>query len=203
MASKHAPHPAYGHPLPADAGRGLARVPSPRNAGRRCCEAADEGLHGEMLSFYDDMIALVAFLLATEFPSNSKTSWMRPESFHLVVGMSRSDTVKTLEEVGWKMKKGDDDQHLIIDYADDKAVTLQFHRDRLRSIRFELFTFLPDARTAFNEEKAFLRESLGRPKRLKSKSVLLYDATLPNVMVVLSADPKSQNGSQGLGILVV
>ena len=160
-------------------------------------------MHGVMLSFYDDMIALVALLLATEFPSNSKTSWMRPESFHLVVGMSRSDTVKTLEDVGWKMKKGDDDEHLSIDYADDKAVTLQFHRDRLRSIRFELFTFLPDARTAFNEEKAFLRESLGRPKRLKSKSVLLYDGTLPNVMVVLSADPKSQNGSQGLGILVV
>ena len=30
------------------------------------------------------MIAAVALLLATAFPSNSRTSWMRPESFHLI-----------------------------------------------------------------------------------------------------------------------
>ncbi len=150
------------------------------------------------------MIALLALLFAVDFPSNSRTSWMRPESFHLAIGMSRVDTVKTLAYRGWKTKKGDDDDHLVIDYTDDKAVTLQFHRDRLRSIRFELFTFLPDAHTAFNEEKAFLRQSLGEPKKsIKSKSVLLYDAMLPNVMVVLSADPKSENGEKGLGILVV
>ncbi len=131
------------------------------------------------------------------------TSWMRPESFHLVVGMSRAEALKTIDDHGWKTKKGDDDDQLIIDYAEDKAVTLQFHRERLRSIRFELFTFLPDAQTAFKEEKAFLRGSLGRPKPLKSKSVLLYDGTLPNVMVVLSADPKSANGEKGLGIVVV
>src|ERR671937_1207051 len=98
------------------------------------------------------MSAFLTLLLATAFPSSSKTSWMRPESFHLVVGMSRAETLKTLEDVGWKTKKGEDDDQLVIDYADDKAVTLQFHRGRLRSIRFELFTFLPDARTAFNEE---------------------------------------------------
>jgi hypothetical protein len=147
------------------------------------------------------MIALLALLLATEFPSNSKTSWMRPESFHLAVGMSRAETLQKLE--GWKPKKGDNDNQLVIDYGDDKEVTLQFHHDRLRSIRFELFVFLPDAKTAFAEEKAFLRETLGPPKKLKSKSVLLYNDTLPNVMVVLSADPKSANGSRGLGILVV
>jgi len=150
------------------------------------------------------MLLVATLLLGLSFPSTSKTSWMRPESFHLIVGMSREDTVKTLKESGWKTKKGDDDDQLVIDYADDKAVTLQFHRDRLRSIRFELFTFLPDAHTAFAEEKAFLREALGQPKKtIKSKSVLLYDGTLPNVMVVLSADPKSANGQKGLGILVV
>jgi len=147
------------------------------------------------------MIVLLALLLATEFPSNSKTSWMRPESFHLAVGMSRAETLQKLE--AWKLKKGDDENQLVIDYGDDKEVTLQFHHDRLRSIRFELFVFLPDAKTAFAEEKAFLRETLGPPKKLKSKSVLLYNDTLPNVMVVLSADPKSANGSKGLGILVV
>ncbi|HLJ74754.1 MAG TPA: hypothetical protein VKU62_09225 [Thermoanaerobaculia bacterium] len=149
------------------------------------------------------MIALVAFLLATEFPSTSKTAWMQPESFHLAVGMARNEAIEKLEATGWKTKKLKDDNHLMIDYADDKAVTLEFHRDRLWSIRFELFAFLPDSVTAFHEEKAFLQQSLGAPKKLKSKSVLLYDSTLPNVMVVLSADPKSQNGAQGLGILVV
>ncbi len=150
------------------------------------------------------MITLAAFLLATAFPSNSKTSWMRPESFHLIIGMRRDEVVKTLSERGWRTKKGDDDDHLVVDYADDKAVTLQFHRDRLRSIRFELFAFLPDAHTAFDEERAFLRDSLGEPKKsIKSSSVLLYDGTLPNVMVVLSADPRSANGQRGLGVLVV
>jgi hypothetical protein len=150
------------------------------------------------------MIALAALLLATAFPSNSKTSWMRPESFNLAIGMSRSEAVKTLADRGWKAKKGDDRNHLVIDFADDKAVTLQFHRNRLRAIRFELFTFLPDAHTAFAEEKAFLKEALGEPKpTIKSRSILVYDGVLPNVIVVLAADPKSQNGQKGLGILVV
>ncbi len=128
---------------------------------------------------------------------------MRPESFHLVIGMSRAQTEQALADIGWKTKKGDDADHLVIDYADDKAVTLQFHKDRLRSIRFELFMFLPDAKTAFAEEKAFLRETLGSPKAVKSKSVLVYDSILPNVMVVVADDPKSANGQKGLGILVV
>ncbi|PYQ51273.1 MAG: hypothetical protein DMF59_08400 [Acidobacteria bacterium] len=149
------------------------------------------------------MIAVAALLFATAFPSTSKTSWMRPESFHLAIGMQREETVKLLEDRGWKMKQGDDDNHVVIDYDDDKAVTLEFNRDRLRSIRFELYVFLPDAKTAFNEEKAFLRQSFGAPKKMKSKSVLLYDSMLPNVMVVVAADPKSENGQKGVGILVV
>lgn len=126
---------------------------------------------------------------------------MRPESFHLAIGMSRTETLEKLES--WKLKKGDAADQMVIDYADDKAVTLEFHKDRLRSIRFELYCFLPDSHSAFEEEKAFLRESLGPPKKLKSKTIVAYTDTLPNVMVVLSADPKSENGSKGLGILVV
>ncbi len=149
------------------------------------------------------MIALAALLLVTTFPSSSKTSWMRPESFNLTIGMARNATVKTLADRGWNVKETDQDDQLVIDYGDDKAVTLQFHQDRLRSIRFELFLFLPEAKTAFEEERTFLRQSLGAPKKLKSKSVLLYDSMLPNVMVVLNADPKTENGRKGLGILVV
>jgi len=148
------------------------------------------------------MIAFVAFLLMADLPSASKTSWMRPESFHLAVGMSRTDAMTRLKDDGWKTKKTGDGK-VMIDYADDKAVTLQFQRDRLVSIRFELFAFLPDSHAAFAEEKEFLQQAFGAPKKLKSKSVLAYTDTLPNVMVVLSADPKSANGSKGLGILVV
>ena len=53
------------------------------------------------------MIALLTLWLATAFPSESKTSWMRPESFHLAIGMNRSETMKALQSRGWKPKKGD------------------------------------------------------------------------------------------------
>jgi hypothetical protein len=150
------------------------------------------------------LIALAALLFATAFPSNSKTSWMRPESFQLTIGMPRTDVVKHLEDSGWKIKPGKDPSQMIVDYSDDKAMTLKFRGDRLHSARFELFAILPEARIAFAEESAFLRRKLGEPKKtIKSKSVLLYDAQLPNVMVVISADPKSENGRRGLGILVV
>jgi hypothetical protein len=149
------------------------------------------------------MIALATLLLAVTFPSSSKTSWMRPESFPLTIGMDRDATIKTLADRGWDAKETDQDDQLVIDYGDDKAVTLQFQRNRLRSIRFELFLFLPEAKVAFEEERTFLRQSLGAPKKLKSKSVLLYDSMLPNVMVVLNADPKTENGRRGVGVLVV
>jgi hypothetical protein len=148
------------------------------------------------------MTALVALLFATAFPSNSKTSWMRPESFHLVIGMAKADAIHELESNGWKVKPGDDDEHMVVDYSDDKSLTLHFHRARLHSVRFELFAFVGQARDAFAEEKAFLRHSLGPPKK-NSKTVILYDDRLPNVLVVLDDDPKSEKGQRGVGMLVV
>ncbi|HXH39026.1 MAG TPA: hypothetical protein VNN08_10395 [Thermoanaerobaculia bacterium] len=148
------------------------------------------------------MIAVLALLLATAFPSNSKTSWMRPESFHLRIGMNRAAAVKALESSGWKTKRGDSEGQLVVDYTDDKSITLQFRGERLSSIRFELFTILTEAPMAFEEERTFLRESLGKPRK-GSKKILLYDQTLPNVMAVLSADPKSEQAQKGVGMLVV
>ena len=148
------------------------------------------------------MIAFLAFLFATSFPSNSKTSWMRPESFHLTIGMSRAEAVKELESRGWKLKPGDDAEHFVLDFSDDKALTLHFNHDRLHSVRFELYVFLGDARKAFAEEKAFLQESFGSP-RVASKSVVVYDNRLPNVVAVLTDDPKSEAGKKGIGMLVV
>jgi hypothetical protein len=149
------------------------------------------------------MLTILMLIMATAFPSTSKTSWMRPESFHLAIGMSRSDTVQTLERGGWKPQKGDDFSHLIVDYSSTQSLTLEFHRNRLRSIRFELYTELHQIAGAFEEEKAYLRKTFGKPKAVKSKSVLIYESTLPNVMAVVNDDPKSLNGKKGLGVLVV
>ncbi len=149
------------------------------------------------------MPLVLILLLSTAFPSGSKTSWMRPESFRLTVGMTREAAVKVLAESGWTTKPGDSHDQLIVDYSGDKSMTLTFRKNRLRSIRFELFTLLPEIAGAFGEEKAYLRKKFGEPRKLKSARILLYDATLPNVIVVLSSDPKSQHGRRGMGVLVV
>jgi hypothetical protein len=150
------------------------------------------------------LIAFVlALLLAIPFPASSRTSWMRPQSFRLAVGMTRAEALHELETTGWKPKPTKNANRLIVDYGDDRALTLEFQRDRLSSLRFELFAFLPEARKAFEEEARYLRETMGEPRNTRSKSILLYDKTLPNVMVVVADDPKSDNGRKGLGILVV
>lgn len=149
------------------------------------------------------MLTILAFILATAFPSSSKTSWMRPESFHLSIGMSRSDALGKLRDGGWKAQKGDDASHVVVDYSSTQSLTLEFRKERLHSIRFELFTILSQIGGAFEEEKAYLRKAFGKPKPVKSKTMLLYDSTLPNIMAVVSNDPKSESGKRGLGVLVV
>jgi len=146
------------------------------------------------------MALLLALLLSTAFPSTSRTSWMRPESFHLAIGMTRADAMAALEK--WAPKPGKDADEVVVDYSDERALTLQFRKGRLTSVRFELFVFLPDIRPAFEEERARLAESRGKPRKA-TKSILIYDNALPNVMVVAADDPKSQQGKQGIGVLAV
>ena len=149
------------------------------------------------------MIAAVALFLATAFPSSDKTAWMRPESFHLIIGMPRAEAMKVLESDGWKPRKAGVPNQVTVDYADDKTVTLAFEKDRLKSVRFELFVILHDAKSVFADEAAYLRARYGEPKKLTSRSILLYDNALPNIMAVLSNDPKSEQGQQGVGMVVV
>jgi hypothetical protein len=146
------------------------------------------------------MPLLLALLLATSFPSNTRTSWMRPDAFHLAIGMSRTETMTALEK--WAPKPGKDANEVVVDYSDDKALTLQFRKDRLISIRFELFVFLPEIKQAFEEQRARLADARGKPRKA-TKSILIYDTALPNVMVVAAGDPKSQQGRQGIGVLAV
>ena len=150
------------------------------------------------------MISVIALLLATSFPSSTKTSWMAPESFRLVIGMSRIEAKNTLETSGWELKPGRNEDEVVIDYDEDKAMTLEFSRERLHSIRFELFALIPEIRKAFDEQQTLLRRVHGAPKKtVKSKSVVIYDDRLPNIMVVLSDDPRSEYGKKGLGYLAV
>lgn len=151
------------------------------------------------------MLALaLSLLLATPFPSSSKTSWMSPQSFRLVIGMSRPDAVGVLKDSGWEVKAGRNDDEAVVDYSDERAMTLEFRRNRLHSVRFELFGMLPDVRAAFEEQRSLLRKLHGEPKKSKrARSVIVYDDRLPNIMVVLSDDPRSEYGKKGVGYLAV
>ncbi len=129
---------------------------------------------------------------------------MRPEAFHLGIGMSRLEAVSALREGGWEAKRGRNDDQVVVDYSTEKALTLEFNHNRLHAIRFELYAPIPEVRKAFAEQKEFLRHTLGEPKReMPNKSIVLYDHTLPNILVVLSDDPKSDKGKQGLGFVAV
>ncbi len=148
-------------------------------------------------------IVLLLLALVSSFPSNSKTSWMAPLSFRLTIGMKRSDAEKALRDAGWNVKPGKDKNEAVVDYSDDKSMTLEFGRDRLRSVRFELFALIPEIRAAFAEQRSMLKKEHGVPKLLKSDSVVVYDDRLPNIMVVLSDNPKSDYGKKGFGYLAV
>jgi hypothetical protein len=139
-------------------------------------------------------------LLLTAFPSSDKTSWMRLEAFRLTIGMTRDEVVSAIEK--WNPKYGKDKNEIVIDYDGDKAMTLEMKNDRLRSVRFELYVFLPEIRKAFEEQRTYLRESRGVPRKA-TKAILIYDNVLPNVMVVVNDDPKSEQGKKGLGVLAV
>lgn len=146
------------------------------------------------------MTTLLTLLLLTAFPSTQRTAWMSPESFHLVIGMTRTEAGEALKK--WSPKPGKHAGELVVDYADDKALTLEFRKERLHSIRFELFDYLQTIRLAFQEQKHHLEKGRGAPPKA-TNSILIYDNALPNVIVVVSDDPKTEQGKKGLGVLAV
>lgn len=148
------------------------------------------------------MIALLFLAVLNAFSTPTKTSWMSPEAFHLAVGMRRSKAVAVLEGGGWKPRAGKAANHLVVEYGESRSVTLEFARNHLRSIRFELFDFIPAVRSAFAEETADLKSRYG-PAHTKGAGILLYEKGRPNIMVVMSTDPRTTAGQQGLGFLTV
>ena len=140
---------------------------------------------------------LLAILFAVA-PHTNQTSWMRLESFHLTIGMPKAAALQALSDNAVKAREGDHAGQMIADITPTKSLTLEFKKDRLQSVRFELFTMLEEIGPAFDEEKKFLHESYGTPKAISSKSMVIYDATLPRVMAVMTKDMR-----KGLGTLAV
>lgn len=150
------------------------------------------------------MPALLLALLFSVIPASpSRTSWMHPQAFKLTIGMSRFEALGLLRSAGYDVKPGKNADEMFVDYADERTLTLHFRNARLWSIRFELFTFLPDVPKAFDEAKADLQRERGNPKKLTSKSIVVYDDAIPNVMLVMSNDPRSENGKKGIGYVAV
>jgi hypothetical protein len=145
------------------------------------------------------MAALLALLLTIAQPP-AQTDWMRLESFHLSIGMKRAEAVEAVRS--WSPKRGRNENELVVDYSGEKALTLEFRKDRLQSARFELFVLLPHVRKAFEEKRAALVNTLGEPRKA-TRSILIYDNKLPNVMVVVADNPQSEQGKKGLGVLAV
>ena len=147
------------------------------------------------------LLILLQLLSATPSPAPAdRTSWMRPDAFHLTIGMPREDALTAL--ASWNPKRGKDADEVVVDYTGEKALTLEFKKGRLHSVRFELFVILGETRKAWNEQRARLKETLGAPRKATS-TVLVYDNVLPNIMVVVADDPKSAQGKKGLGVLAV
>lgn len=128
---------------------------------------------------------------------------MSPESFHLSIGMKRSDAEATLAEHRWKLKEGKQGD-VVVEIESNKTMTIGFRAGKVDSIRFEYVAFFQDVKSAYADRENALRKSHGPPKRAgASAKVLIYDRTSPNVHVVLSTDRSTSYGKQGLGFLVV
>jgi hypothetical protein len=145
------------------------------------------------------MAALLALLLTIAQPA-PETDWMRLESFHLAIGMKRAEAVDAVR--AWSPKRGRNENELVVDYSEEKALTLEFKNDRLQSARFELYVLLPYVRKAFEQKRSHLLGAWGEPRKATS-SILIYDNQLPNVMVVVADNPESENGKKGVGVLAV
>jgi hypothetical protein len=155
------------------------------------------------------LASTLTLLLATSaltgvFPSTSKASWMSPDAFHLAIGMPRAKVERLIASNALKSEPGKLKDDLVILYDEGKTVTLTFERNRIRAIRFELVSFLPDLRAGFEEQKTLLVSRYGQPHQTKSAgTVMIWDHIVPNVFAVLSVSRNTPAGKQGVGFLII
>jgi hypothetical protein len=147
------------------------------------------------------MNILLALLLA-QFPAVSETSWMEPAAFRLALGDSRAKVERHFRAKGWGLTEEDDSGELVHDYGDGKTVVMQFSGDTLVSVRFELVQFLPGIAESWESIVARLGKKLGVP-RIVSPVLAIHEKEQFTVHAVLSSDPASSLGRQGLGRIIV
>jgi hypothetical protein len=147
------------------------------------------------------MIIILALLLA-QFPAASETSWMEPAAFRLELGDSRAKIERHFRSKGWELTEGSEPGELIHDYGHGKTVVMQFSADVLVSIRFELVQFLPAISESWEGVVARLDRRLG-PPQMVGPILAIYGEKTITVHAVLSNDPASSLGRQGLGRIIV
>lgn len=149
------------------------------------------------------LLLSLALLFGGVVPDTA-TGWMDPARLGVSLGMTRADAVRTIEGRGYATEEGKEPGHLIVPVGEKRTVTLAFEADALRSIRFELVSFLPEIQSAFEEAKQRLARKHGAPSRSIAKPpILQYDATKPKIYVVAATDASTEFGKQGLGFLVI
>jgi hypothetical protein len=146
---------------------------------------------------------LLIFLVASAFPSQSKTAWMDPASFHLRVGMTERQAATALREHGWKTEQGKVAGETVVSYDQGRTITVVTEKGKVRSIRFEFVGYIPDVEQAFAERQKALRREFGKPAEHGKGSMLIWEKTAPNVIAVLSTHRETSYGKQGLGLFVV
>ena len=145
---------------------------------------------------------LLILILPQSFPSSELTAWMRPDAFRIAIGMDQGEAEARLDGSGWKIREGNEPGHLILDYDENRSLTLVIQDGVVESARFELVDFIPKLQKAFDEQRTTLAERFGEPDQ-SGGGLLIYDQVSPNVYVVLSTRPDSSFGRQGIGFLAV
>lgn len=146
-------------------------------------------------------MVVLLLLLQLQFPAADETSWMEPASFHLDLGEPRSEVEASFAARGWRIER-DDDGTFIHDYAEGKVVTMEFRKDRLTSIRFELVSLRPRLSDNWEQVKSRLRDRFGDPE-VEKASLLLTGTEDEAVHAVLEDDLDSSLGKQGAGRIIV
>jgi hypothetical protein len=141
-------------------------------------------------------------LLLTQFPAASETSWMEPAAFRVALGDSRAKVERHFRAKVWELTEGDEPGDLVHDYGEGRTIVMQFEGDTLVSIRFELVQFLPGIAENWKSVIARLEKKLGAP-RIDSPILAIHQQEHFTVHAVLSSDPASSLGRQGLGRIIV
>jgi hypothetical protein len=147
------------------------------------------------------MNILLALLLA-QFPAASGTSWMEPAAFRVALGDSRAKIERHFRAKGWELTEEEESGELVHDYGDGRTIVMQFTGDTLVSIRFELVQFLPGIAESWESVVTRLEKKLGAP-RIDTPILAIHEEEQFHVHAVLSSDPASSLGRQGLGRIIV